>query len=149
MGGVLLVVVLAAQHGWFQRDRYLAQPELQPWILLACERLPCQAQAPPDPAALSTNSLIVRSHPELEGALRIDAILRNAGAEQAPFPGLELRFVNITGGLVARRLFVPREYLHGEMRGLRHVPAQTEVRLAFEIMDPGENAVGYSLAVIQ
>ena len=145
----LLLLTLAGVHGGFHFERYAEDPRFRPWIDEVCSHVGCQLTAPVEHNALSTHSLIVRSHPELSGALRVDAILRNAGSARQTFPALELRFTDIGGGSVAWRRFVPREYLHGEMRGLRFVPAATEVRLAFEIVDPGERAVGYSLSVLR
>jgi hypothetical protein len=96
----------------------------------------------------ATLLLIVHSHQELEVTISIDAILHNSDSAQRAFLGLKLRFVDITGVIVAHRLFVPAEYLHVEMRGLQFVSGQTAISLAFEIIDP-ELAVGYSVGVIR
>ena len=69
----------------------------------------------------ATLQLIIHLFQKLEVTIRIDAILHNSDSAQHAFHGLELRFVDITGVIVAHRLFVPAEYLHLEMRGLQFV----------------------------
>ncbi|MBD3647204.1 MAG: DUF3426 domain-containing protein, partial [Pseudomonadales bacterium] len=100
-----------------------------------------------DPGSLSTTSLVVRSHEEFDNALRVDALLRNEAPFRQEFPVLDLRFSNTRNEVVAARRFKPDEYLGGELTGLRYIPARTEVRLSLEIVDPGKDALGYSLTV--
>jgi len=51
--------------------------------------------------------------------------------------------------VLAARVFTPLEYLGGELTRVRYIPASTEVRLSLEVVDPGTDAVGYSLAVLE
>ena len=95
---------------------------------------------------LSVSGLLIRTHPEQGHALKIDAILRNDGVFRQRFPKLQLRFTNINDRTIASRSFLPREYLRGEVTGLKFIPASTEVRLALEIVDP--DAIGYSLMIL-
>ena len=74
-------------------------------------------------------------------------LLRNSSEFRQLFPGLRLRFYDIRGQVVASRVFPVKEYLGGELRGLRHIPGETEVRLSLEIIDPGTQAVGYEMDV--
>ena len=41
------------------------------------------------------------------------------------------------------------EYLGGEIRGLKWMPAETEVRLSLEVIDPGNEAFRYQLEVVR
>ena len=61
---------------------------------------------------------------------------------------MRLRFYDIRGQVVASRVFRVKEYLGGELRGLRFIPAETEVRISLDIVDPGIDAVGYELDVV-
>ena len=78
----------------------------------------------------------------------LDALLRNSGEYRQFFPGLRLRFFDLEGNIVASRVFKVKEYLGGEMRGLKFIPANTEVRFSLEIVDPGARALGYQMDVI-
>ena len=79
--------------------------------------------------------------------LFVDALLRNAAPFRQRFPALELRSSNMQQELVANRLFHPHEYLSGELRGIKYIPARTEVRLSLAIVDPGAEAMGYNLLI--
>jgi hypothetical protein len=97
---------------------------------------------------LTTRELVIRSHPEHAGALVADVLLLNAADFRQVFPGLHLRFLSVAGEVVASSVFRGDEYLGGELRGLRFIPARTEVRLSLEIIDPGRDALGYEMSVV-
>ena len=59
---------------------------------------------------------------------------------------LEVRFDDIRGNTLARRTFKPGEYLSGELAGQREMPSQVPIHIALDILDPGTEAVNYSLA---
>lgn len=85
--------------------------------------------------------IAVRAHPEFEGALRMDAVLRNTAEVAAPYPLLVLGFTNRQGEPRARRTFLPAEYLHGS-QGLR-LPPRSEMQISLSIADPGRDAVNF------
>jgi hypothetical protein len=93
--------------------------------------------------AIQSRNLVVRSHPDVPGALLVDAIVVNEAPFPQPFPLIELRFSSLTGGLVAGRRFKPSEYLSGELRGAEFMQPRTPVHIALEIEDPGTEAVNY------
>lgn len=85
--------------------------------------------------------LVVRPHPDVEGALRVDALLRNRSSEASPYPLLVLGFTNRQGEPRARRAFLPAEYLHGS-QPLR-LPPRSEIQVSLALADPGSDAVNY------
>jgi len=144
----VLVISGFLQFAWFNHEVYAQQAEYRPWYLIVCSWIGCELPEYSNPADLSTSNLIVRSHPNVEGALRIDAIVRNSAIYRQRFPFLQLQFQDIHGNPVAQRRFNPENYLAGELRGLRFIPGNTEVRFSLEIVDPGKNALGYYLEVM-
>jgi hypothetical protein len=94
---------------------------------------------------MSTRNLVVRSHPDLSGALIVDAIIVNQADFAQPYPVLELRFTSIDGNLVAGRRFQPAEYLSGELLGSTQMATLTPIRIELQIEDPGGEAVNYFL----
>ena len=145
----VLVMLGFLQYAWFNHGVYAQQAEYRSWYLSVCGWIGCELPEYSNTADLSTSNLIVRSHPDAEGALRIDAIVRNSASYRQRFPVLLLQFQDIDGTPVAQRRFKPEIYLAGELRGLRFIPGNTEVRFSLEIVDPGKNALGYNLEVIQ
>ncbi|MBD2858642.1 DUF3426 domain-containing protein [Spongiibacter sp. KMU-158] len=94
---------------------------------------------------LQSQNLLVRKHPEREHALQIDTIIVNNGSDAVPFPNLALRFSDLNDQELASRIFKPREYLAGELRGLSLLPPRQPVHIALAIVDPGPDAVNYRL----
>jgi hypothetical protein len=47
---------------------------------------------------------------------------------------------------VASRLFRPGEYLAGEAAHMRRMPPETPVRISLSIVNPGNDALNYSLS---
>ena len=92
---------------------------------------------------LQIEKLVVRQHPEVEGALRIDAMLSNAGSRAAPMPALDLRFSTRYGEARAQRLFKPSEYLHGDYREAREIAANTEMQISLSLQNPGHDAINF------
>ncbi len=146
---LLLLATGLLQYVWFNRDIYAQDEEYRPLYETLCNWVGCQLPDYSNFSVISTTNLVVRPHPEVEDALMVDAIIRNSGIYRQQFPVMKLQFKDIEDSLVAIRYFYPRDYLAGELRGLRLIPANTEVHFSLEIVHPGEQALGYSLEVAE
>lgn len=139
------LALLATQYIIFNFDKLAANPVLRPTLESTCARLGCYVPDIPDPARLKVDELVVRKHPSVEGALVVDAILKNHADFPQPFPVLRLRFSNSAEEVVASRLLKPAEYLQGEARVMRRMPPDTPFRISLEVVDPGKEAISYGL----
>jgi hypothetical protein len=72
-------------------------------------------------------------------------ILYNRADFSQPFPVLRMSFSDSHGREIANRQFRPEEYLSGELAGARLMPNQVPIHVALSMIDPGEEAVSYSL----
>ncbi|WP_308363879.1 MULTISPECIES: DUF3426 domain-containing protein [unclassified Microbulbifer] len=144
---LLLCAALAAQLAYFRFDSLSRQEPWRGLYAAACPLLGCQLPALVDPRAIRTSNLVVRSHPQTQGALMVDAVLLNTAPFAQPFPGLLLTFTDIKNRPVASRRFTPREYLQGELAGRKKMPQGSPVHIAIEIVDPGREAVNYELHI--
>jgi hypothetical protein len=147
-GSLAALFVMAGQVFWFERDRLSTDPILRPYYLEVCKLVNCQLPDYLDASTLSATDLIIRTHPTAASGLVVDAILRNDAPYRQRFPALLLRFSDIDGNTVAQRTFRPSLYLAGELAGLQYIPAVTEVRLSLDIVDPGPDAVSYSMMTV-
>ncbi len=95
--------------------------------------------------AIQTKNLVVRTHPRRSGSLQVDATLINLAEKPQRFPHMILTFENLEGAILARRNFSPNEYLKGEFVGIDSIPPQQPIHFILEIVDPGEDAVSYTL----
>jgi hypothetical protein len=102
-----------------------------------------QERVNPAGSRLQIEKLVVRQHPDVEGALRVDAILSNPGNTAAPMPILDLRFSTRYGEARAQRLFKPAEYLHGDYREAQEIAANTEMQISLSLQNPGHDAINF------
>ena len=136
---------LVVQIFWLQFEDWSRDPAIRPIYTTACDWLGCRLPLLRDLKKMFTRNLVVRSHPDLSGALIVDAIIVNQAEFTQPFPVLELRFTSIGGNLVAGRRFQPAEYLSGELLGGTQMAPLTPIRIELQIEDPGSEAVNYFL----
>lgn len=143
---LLALLALAGQYVYYHFDELARQDSYRPLFVQACASLGCKVPSKVDVQQIRSSNLVVRSHPQFSGALRVDAILYNRAPFSQPFPLLELRFADLNGQLIASRRFKPSEYLGGELKGQDEMPPQTPIHIALDILDPGPRAVNYSLS---
>lgn len=142
---LLALLALAGQYISYHFAELARQDQYRPWFAELCPELGCTLPSKVEIALIKSSNLVVRSHPDFNGALVVDAILYNRAAFSQPFPLLELRFADQTGKLLASRRFKPSEYLAGELAGQDEMPPQTPIHISLDILDPGAKAVNYSL----
>ena len=147
LAAILMLVGLGAQYGWYQMNYFAQNASLRPYYDQLCRFVGCELPIYRHRELLDATDLVVRSQGAGTDVLLVDALIKNNGAFRQLFPDLVLSFTDADDRLVARRTFKPGEYLAGELTGLRYFPAYTEVRLSLEIVDPGKNALGYSLTI--
>ncbi|MBB5212955.1 DUF3426 domain-containing protein [Microbulbifer hydrolyticus] len=147
LGVVLLMLALAAQTAYFRFDTLSKRDPWRGIYAQLCPLLDCKLPAQVDISAVHTSNLVVRSHPQIPGALAVEAVLLNRAPFDQPFPTLQLRFTDLKNAPVASRRFTPQDYLKGELSGKRLMPAGNPVHIALDIIDPGPEAVNYELRI--
>lgn len=142
IGTLLLQFVDQHLEALRQRNSFA---RFEPWF---CAVLDCPPPAAPVTASSSLYSqeLLIRSHPRMKGALELSFIFRNDADTAQPFPGLELSFKDPANTLLANRLLLPADYLPPELRPLTAMPAHSSVQVMLELVDPGAEAVNYTIA---
>ncbi|WP_455924175.1 DUF3426 domain-containing protein [Pseudomonas putida] len=143
---LLAALALAGQYVGYHFDELARQDQYRPLFQQLCPSLGCSVPSRVDIDKIKSSNLVVRSHPDFNGALVVDAIIYNRAAFSQPFPLLELRFADLNGHLIASRRFKPGEYLSGELAGQAEMPPQTPIHISLDILDPGAKAVNYSLS---
>src|SRR5690554_7480507 len=86
---------------------------------------------------MSTQHLVVQTHPSLKGALMVDTLLYNKADYLQPFPDILLVFRDINERVIASRRFTPKQFLSGELAGQSDMSPQSRTHIALEIVDPG------------
>jgi len=142
---LLAAGALVGQYTLYHFDELARQDQYRPWFESICPQLGCALPPKVNVDLLKSSNLVIRSHPDFSGALVVDAILYNRANFAQPFPLLELRFSDINNKPLANRRFKPSEYLAGELAGESEMPPQTPIHISLDILDPGQEAVNYTL----
>ncbi len=143
---IIMSVLLFVQIAYFKFDYFSRVEPYRTAYLFVCPVLGCEVPSLVDTSQILATNLIVRNHPTIGSALMVDAILINNAPFEQPFPDLVLSFSKLDETPVASRRFTPKEYLGGELAGMRYIPERQPVHITLEIADPGPDAVNYTLA---
>lgn len=143
---LIALAALAGQYVIYNYDELVRQDNYRPWFEQLCPTVGCTLPPKVDIEQIKSSNLVVRSHPDFNAALVVDAIIYNRAPFAQPFPLLEVRFADINGQPLASRVFKPGEYLSGELAGRKEMPPQVPIHIALDILDPGTRAVNYSLS---
>lgn len=138
-------LLLLAQVMYLQFDDWAVNPTFRPAYSAACAVLPCNLPDRRDLDLLKSRALKVRSHPQEAGKLLVDALIVNEAEFDQPFPVLHLKFASVEGNPLASERFTPADYLAGDMAGVKMMPARTPVHIEVKALDPGTQAVSYTL----
>jgi len=142
---MVALLVLCTQFLVFSFNSLARTPQWRPLYATLCDLGGCTLPSRSDINALHGANLVVRSHPEVDNALIVDAIIYNKASYEQPFPTLELRFSTLHGRPIASRKFLPSEYLSTSLQDHGGMPMEVPVRISLEILDPGPEAVNYQL----
>ena len=137
-----LVVALAAQTGWLERDQLAANPTLRPAMTTLCNALHCSLPPWREPGAITMLARDVIAQPEHPGVLRVQASFRNDARWPQPWPALALSLSDVNARPLGARRFQPTEYLGKGTHPAQLEPGQA-VTIGFDIIEPAPNVVAF------
>lgn len=148
---LVLVLLLSAQAIYFYRSEIAAHyPPARLWLDEACAALNCSVSLPQRPQAVVIEaSDLQMEDPSKPERIVLTATLRNHARHDVGYPALDLVLTNANDHTLARRVFLPAEYL-GKTRDVRTglaASAELTVRLALDTGSLG--ASGFRLAVLE
>ncbi len=143
---ILLGATLSAQYLWQHMAQYSQVVRLRPLYEFACAYLHCNLPEYANINAIRSDKLTVQTHPEIDNALMLNTVIRNVSAFPQAFPVLILSFNSADNTVIALREFAVSEYLDSDLHSFRLMPPMTPVQINLAIMDPGSEAVNYTLA---
>ncbi|MFT7471766.1 MAG: putative Zn finger-like uncharacterized protein [Kiritimatiellia bacterium] len=143
---LLLGGLLSSQYLWQRMELYSQLPQLRRLYEVACTYLDCALPQYTDIDSIRSENLTVQTHPTLTNGLMVNTIIRNTAEFEQPFPILILSFNSVENSVIALREFTSAEYLDSGLRSTQAMPAKTPVQIGLAIMDPGPEAVNYTLA---
>lgn len=144
-----LLLILLGQFAYSKHQELVKYPMIKPVLELACSVInvfvDCEVPGPKEVSAIVSVEPNVVGHPNASNALLITSTIRNEADFNQPFPALILTFSDINKDILARRIFLPREYLSDEVDIESGMFSNTPTKVMLEIVDPGEAAVNYEI----
>lgn len=147
---VFLLLMLTAQGIYFYRGEIAARvPPTRQWLTAVCTQVGCTISLPQQPKAIvieaSDLQMLDPARPE---RIQLTATLRNHAGYDVAYPALDLVLTNANDHTLARRIFLPEEYLGAgrDQRAGFSANAELTVRLALETGNLG--AAGFRLTLL-
>jgi len=147
LGGVLLLVLLAAQVAYFYAPQLARDARLKPWLALYCERTGCDLKPPRGTSSIELVQTSVAPHPRYENALRLSAVLVNRAEQAQPYPVMEVSLTDSEGQVLTRRSFAPAQYLESPVPHDALTP-NVAVRAHLDVTNADGRAVGYEIRLV-
>ena len=114
IGALLLLAGMGVQGLYFFRsDLAASYPDFKPFLQQLCGTLRCGIRLPANPELLSIDTSHLEADPQQANRVALNAILRNRARLAQEYPQLELTLTDTQDRMIARRVFVPREYAKG------------------------------------
>ena len=149
-GSVLLLLVLAVQAVYAYRGELAANYRgLKPAMARMCEWLACEVPLPQRPTLINIEASDLQSVDRTRpGVIQLTATLRNHADYDLAYPALDLVLTNTKEHTLARRIFLPREYLDKARDVDAGFPANAEITVRLDL-DTGElAAAGFRLDLL-
>jgi hypothetical protein len=145
LGILLLLALLAGQYGYYMRDQLALHPPLRPWIERLCAYAGCRVPLLHAPDRIRVMARDIRRHPAVADGLMVSVTFANQAAYRQAYPVIQLSFFDMRDQAVARRGFLPAEYLPRGLDAAAGMAAGAAVQATLEIVDPGPDAVNFTL----
>jgi predicted Zn finger-like uncharacterized protein len=145
-GSLALLLALGVQAVHYWRESLAQDPMFGPPVREAYARLGLPLEPRWNLAAYDVKQWGATSD-VAPGTLRVRASIVNRAARAQPHPLLRVTLLDRFSAKVARREFLPAEYLPGRAAPSDLLPAGARVDADLAIADPGSEAVGFELDV--
>ena len=149
-GSVLLLFALAGQAAHFYRSELAVQyPALKPMLVQMCGALRCKVTPPQRPRQIVIEASDLQvNDPAKPGVIQLTATLRNHATYDLGFPALDLVLTNTREHTLARRIFLPREYLGSGRDVNAGIPADAEITVRLDLDTGDLNPAGFRLDLL-
>ena len=147
-GIVVLSLALALQVAYFFRDTAAANyPAARPLLATLCQVLHCKINLLANPDLIKLDASELQTLPDKPRVVVLNATLRNLAPYRQAYPNLELTLTDSANQALARRQFLPSDYLPASTRAQTGMPAQEELPIKLSLELVNLDAVGYKLLI--
>jgi predicted Zn finger-like uncharacterized protein len=150
VGAALLVFALAGQAAYyFRADLAVQYPGLKPYLVKLCDALQCKVLPPQSPRQIAIEaSDLQATDPARPGLIQLTATLRNHAGHDLGYPALDLVLTNTKEHTLARRVFLPKEYLERGKDVAAGMPANAELTIRLDLDTGDLSPAGFRLDLL-
>lgn len=150
VGSALVLFALAGQAAYFYRTELAANyPGLKPVMAQACEALGCVVPLPQRPKLISVEASDLQAiDPARPNVIQLTATLRNQAKYDLGYPALDLVLTNSKDHTLARRIFMPAEYLERGRDVKAGLAANAEITIRLGLDTGTLGAAGFRLDLL-
>lgn len=146
---VVLLIFSFSQLAFFRAHDLVNQiPSSRPLLEAFCETIGCRYSGPRDIKQIQLLSRDVRLHPKEKNALLISVAMINNAYFAQPYPDIHIRLSDISGNVVAERIFNAKTYMGKLSNPFLLMKSKTPVHINFEVVDPGKDAVNFEFTFL-
>ena len=109
----------------------------------ACRWIICVENVPRAVYKIEVLNRSIYTHPNEDNALMVTVTIINRAEFAQPYPIIQLRFLNVTGDVIAARQFGANHYLHSRWQPDKLMEANAPLSIQLEVEDVGEEVVSY------
>jgi predicted Zn finger-like uncharacterized protein len=148
--GIVLAVALAGQAIFFYRGELASRHSLaRQWLNAACAQVGCAVPLPRvTKAVLIEASDLQLVDPARPDRIQLTATLRNHAGHDVAYPALDLVLTNATDHTLARRIFLPADYLGSNRDPRAGLTANAELTVRLTLDTGSLGAAGFRLALL-
>lgn len=149
-GSVLLLLTIAAQAVYFYRTELVSNyPGFKPLLTQLCSALGCSVPLPQRHHLIKVEASDLQMvDPARPGVIQLTVTLRNPAAHDLAYPALDLVLTNTQDHTLARRIFLPTEYLGPGRDARAGIPAGDEITVSLDLDTGNLGAVGFRLYLL-
>lgn len=109
----------------------------------ACLWITCVDHAPRALNKIEVLNRSIYTHPNEDNALMVTVTIINRAKFEQPYPIIQLRFLNVTGDVIAARQFGANHYLNARWKPENLMQSSIPLSIKLEVEDVGEEVVSY------
>jgi predicted Zn finger-like uncharacterized protein len=144
---VLVAFALAGQAAYQYRGELAVRyPGLKPYLVQFCDLLQCALVPPQRPRQIMIEASDLQAmDPRRPGLIQLTATLRNHAEHDLGYPALDLVLTDTREHTLARRVFLPSEYLGRGRDVTAGIPANGEITIRLDLDTGDLNPAGFRL----
>lgn len=143
-----LLILLAAQAGYFEKNRVLKDQSLRSWLEVAASISRQELPAFADTRYIKINNRSLQPVHNGVDSYDFSVSLTNTASIPQVFPSIKLVLTELNGNPVASRVFTPKDYLGNSRFALQMMPVGKPQEIHLRLAKPAREVGGFAFELL-